>query len=129
MLELSYLRSIISYDPATGHLTWLVKRNSRGQVVNPGKFAGSYGLRSRVEVRIDGKLYLAHRLAWFLVTGSWPESDIDHIDRDSSNNRWNNLRLATMTQNHGNRIYNKNNKLKVKGVCQTKFGTYSAQIQ
>ena len=43
--------------------------------------------------------YLAHRLAWLYVTGSWPSQDIDHIDGDPTNNRFANLREVTHQEN------------------------------
>jgi len=46
-----------------------------------------------------GRLWLAHRVAWFLHYGEWPATDIDHIDGDRSNNRLANLRLASRSQN------------------------------
>lgn len=53
-------------------------------------------------IGIDGKRYLAHRLAWFYVTGYWPEL-IDHVDGNRSNNAWSNLREANKLINQQNR--------------------------
>ncbi len=52
------------------------------------------------QVGVDGKMYLAHRLAWIFLHGSIPEGfDIDHINRVRTDNRECNLRLATRSQN------------------------------
>lgn len=45
------------------------------------------------------KKVLAHRLAWFMTYGEWPCADVDHKDRDRSNNRISNLRLLTRSSN------------------------------
>ena len=51
---------------------------------------------------VDGIGYFAHNLAWFYVTGRWPEPMVDHKDTEGHNNRWANLREATQTQNNAN---------------------------
>lgn len=81
-----------------------------------------------VEVQIDGMRFLAHRLAWFYVNGSWPKTNIDHRDRDRANNRYDNLREATQAQNTINKSVQSNNKLGVQGVVfdrhRNKFRAY-----
>ena len=52
---------------------------------------------------INGKMYRAHRVIWLWMTGKWPENDIDHEDRDATNNRWNNLGDKTKADNNRNR--------------------------
>ncbi|WP_395444039.1 HNH endonuclease signature motif containing protein [Caulobacter sp. UC70_42] len=70
---------------------------------------------------------MAHRLAWLLTHGEWPEHEIDHINGDRSDNRLVNLRPATRQQNMINRRMHKSNKLGVKGVTQVK-DRYRAQL-
>lgn len=53
-------------------------------------------------IRVDYKLYLAHRLAWMYMVGSWPKDQIDHIDRKRDNNKFSNLREATTEENAQN---------------------------
>lgn len=60
--------------------------------------------------------YAAHRLAWLIVTGRWPEHTIDHINGDPSDNRFCNLREATAAENLRHRGIMKSNKSGVKGV-------------
>lgn len=64
-----------------------------------GYKVGKGGGRFYFYVNFKGKNVLAHRLAWFIVTGSFPDHDIDHKDMNPLNNKWNNLRPATMQEN------------------------------
>ena len=101
MITLEKLRSILSYDPETGVWTWLDPPNHNTRL--KGKQAGHSRADGYRQIRIDMKLYHAGRLAWFYMTSEWPIEEIDHIDRDPSNNKWTNLREATSSQNKYNR--------------------------
>lgn len=79
-------------------------------------------------VWVDGKRYLAHRLAWLYVYGYSPEGGIDHINRDPSDNRIVNLREASQQCNQRNVGIQKNNTSGVKGVSRYKNKLWSAQI-
>jgi hypothetical protein len=124
-----WLRSYLNYDPDTGVFTWRVVRKGRPHGYIPaGTQAGSiYNNGYRVIV-IEGKRYLASRLACLYMTGKWPRSQMDHHNRDRSDDRWDNLRPATPLQNTGNRIHHSNNALGIKGVCweadRQKFKAY-----
>lgn len=86
------LKEVLLYFPHNGEFCW------RGK-----DFKRKCGCFKRyVEIRIDGKYYLAHRLAWFYMTGEWPSQDIDHEDTNKHNNQWDNLRLTTESQNMQN---------------------------
>ena len=83
-----------------------------------GVFIGKRGnILSSRNITFEGKQVLAHRLAYFLVTGNWPTHYIDHIDQDKTNNKWSNLRHATPSDNNCNTGLRKDNKSGVKGVC------------
>jgi hypothetical protein len=69
-----------------------------------------------VVIKIDGRLYRAHRLVWFWETGSLPELEIDHWDRNRSNNRFSNLRPATGQQNRCNQGLRSDNQAGLKGI-------------
>lgn len=111
------LREILSYDPDTGEFTW--KKSRRG--VKAGATAGCLNGSGYLLIRIDGKLYRAHRLAWFYMTGEWPLREIDHKEGESSNNRWFNLREASHRKNIENqRNAHKGNTSEVLGICLKK---------
>lgn len=107
------LRELLNYDPETGLFTWLARR---GGPAIAGSVAGWANGDGYIRVSLDSRSYLAHRLAVLYMTGSWPARQVDHIDRDKTNNRWINLREATNQQNCRNRPRRRNNKSGVTGV-------------
>lgn len=122
-----YLRSRMSYDPATGEFTWLlkpvathqdIKWNTRYAGTVAGTVSAHHGYRF---ISIDYRYYRAHRLAWLYVYGEWPVSHIDHDDEDRANNRIANLRPASHAQNLWNRGKAANNRSGCKGVCWDKI--------
>lgn len=95
----NHYTSLLAYDKATGVLTWKVSINPRAP---KGSRAGTVRPDGRRQVRIGRRLYLEHRLIWFLVTGTWPDPEVDHRNRKFDDNRWRNLRVATREQNTAN---------------------------
>jgi hypothetical protein len=71
---------------------------------------------------------MAHRLAWLHFYGQWPENQIDHRDLDKANNRIENLRPASPSNNSANKKVMKNNVLGVKGVRLHECGKFVARI-
>lgn len=116
--SINKLRTLLAYDQKAGVFTWLVARNSRGGKVLPGMIAGTPSGQGYVQIKADGVVYKAHRLAWAFANGSFPEKgmEIDHINGDRSDNRLTNLRLVTRTQNAMNQGVKSNNKSGCKGV-------------
>ncbi|POF94356.1 HNH endonuclease [Pseudomonas putida] len=99
MLDHSDLKSLLDYNPETGEFTWRDKPCSR---IIAGSSAGGYGAHGYFRVSVLGKRYYAHRLAWFYMTGAWPDAQIDHVNGVKSDNRFCNLREATPMQNNAN---------------------------
>jgi HNH endonuclease/AP2 domain len=107
------LRELLHYDPKTGRFRWR-KRLRNGRRSPSAGCASEQGYRY---IKIDRRGYREHQLAWFYMTGRWGRPTIDHRDRDATNNRWNNLRRATASQNAANRRRPRRNTSGYKGVC------------
>lgn len=105
-------REMLDYDPETGVFTWKVAAGK----VKAGAIAGSVGAHGYPRVGICGHQIGLHRVAFLIMTGSFPSGHIDHINRDRSDNRWGNLRLATPSQNQQNRTLAADNTTGFKGV-------------
>lgn len=101
---LERVRELLSYNPETGEFHW-----------NP-RPAGALNVNGYKQISVDGQIIYAHRLAWLLTYGSWPEDLIDHRDCNRSNNKLANLRQATSRQNGANKSMQKNNTSGAKGV-------------
>ena len=114
-LSHEYLLQRLSYDPnPPGVFRWKTCSVRGNRFL--GKEAGFAHNRGYLEIAINGKRYLSHRLAIFYVTGEWPDGFVDHIDGDRTNNAFNNLRTASNSENMHNRWYQKNSSTKLKGV-------------
>ena len=109
---LDLIKKMLSYDPITGELRWLVSSGT----VKAGAIASSVNSIGYGRVKVGGKHYAAHRISWALTHGSFPDSEIDHVNGDSADNRLVNLRLATRSENQCNRTTHKNNTSGHKGV-------------
>lgn len=106
MLTQKTLMELLSYDPATGCFVW---NSARRNSVAAGDVAGSATWNGYVGIKINGKRYLAHRLAWLYVHGVWTENQLDHINRIRNDNRLENIREVTNQQNHFNVTTQSNN--------------------
>ena len=126
MIDQLELFEILNYNPETGIFTWISARPK----IRIGNIAGGLCDKGYIKIKIDGKKYFAHRLAWLYMTGELPENDIDHINLIRNDNRFCNLRKATRSQNQGNQRKYINNKSGIKGVCWDKGANkWLAQIQ
>lgn len=96
--------ALLRYDPSTGIFRWRVRRGSVAAGTVAGTLCGRY-----IDISIDRSLFKAHRLAWVIMTGHWPQ-EIDHVNCNKSDNRWSNLRDCTRKQNSANRGAPKSNK-------------------
>lgn len=78
------LKEALHYEQETGKFMWLVRAAHRRQ---PGEEAGNRNKAGRMRIRIDNELFYGYRLAWFWMTGTWPEFGIDHINGDPTDDR------------------------------------------
>lgn len=107
----SKLHSILDYDPDTGIFTWKIAKGKS----KIGKIAGNTNSRGYIRIMINSKQYLAHRLAWLYVNGEMP-NQIDHINRNKSDNYISNLRNVSNIENHMNKGIFSNNKVSMSGI-------------
>lgn len=89
----------IHFDPESGVLRWLVARPGCSR----GSIAGCLTKSGYIVLKIGRRAVRAHRLAWFLAHGQWPDGEIDHINGDRSDNRLANLRVVDRAGNSQNR--------------------------
>jgi hypothetical protein len=113
LLTADRLRELLEYSPETGIFLWRVKPVRR---ICAGQVAGCDTGNGYRIIGIDGCYFLAHRLAWLYVTGSWPTKEIDHRNTIRSDNRWNNLREASTRQNFANKGPRRGSKSGLKGA-------------
>lgn len=108
-----------------------LRHAKRNYGVTVGAIAGSKDKKGYIRIKINGKLYLAHRLIYKMFNGVDPgDFEVDHVDRDNTNNHPSNLRLANHSQNKTNARTYRNNKQKLKGVSWHKqHRKYVATIQ
>ena len=119
------------FEYQNGHLIWKKLSNPKAKAkTNVGNIAGCIDKHSGYRrIRYKGKCYKASRLIWAWHNGDIPkEYEIDHIDNNRSNDKIENLRLSTPSQNNQNKTHTKNNKLGVKGVSRNRQGNFSAFI-
>lgn len=120
-------KKIVSYNPNTG----IFKRTGGGnRRIKIGEIAGS---KRRNRVRLSStyngvtRQFFAHRYAFWLMNG-FIRDEIDHIDRNPSNNRISNLRIATRSQNQFNNGLRPDNNSGVTGVSKAQGGKWRARI-
>lgn len=120
---------LVTYFPETGEIYWKfrgIKWFSSGkqtaehnQAIWNGKFAGKRAFVSKSRGYLTSSIFAttiqAHQLAFFYMKGYWAK-EINHIDRNRSNNVWSNLEEVTRSQNSKNRTMQSNNKSGVTGV-------------
>lgn len=127
MITAERIRELVSYDPENGIFTWRVKK---ARWLNVGDVAGRIGGNGYWSIKVDGRAYQAHRLAFLWMTGEWPTQHVDHVDLDRLNNRWVNLREASRSQNQHNLPKFSTNTSGYKGVSFHKCaGKWRATIR
>lgn len=114
------LWDMFDYDRHNGKL---IHRHTVQGGKRKGESAGAPHNAGYLQILIQGRKYLIHRLVWLYHYGYMP-SQIDHINRDRSDNRLENLRECSYSQNHGNRGLGKNNTSGAKGVYLDKRDGY-----
>jgi hypothetical protein len=110
-LTVERARELFEYDPESGILRRKLALGKAKIGVPVGYLAGN----GYLYVSADNQKYLVHRVAFLIVNGRWPD-EIDHADLNRLNNKWSNLREATMAQNMANRRAHRDSQSGRKGV-------------
>lgn len=124
-LDVSLIEDLFYYDGKD--IRWKTSRTSRVVV---GRVAGSIKKNGYRQIKINKKQYQAHRLVWVLHHKEWPSSFVDHINGNKLDNRIENLRVVSKSQNGMNRAKQQNNTSGYVGVYFDKRGKrWRAQIK
>lgn len=131
-LTQEYLRECLDYDTETGVFVWKVRPAShfpthKGLAVFNSKYAGKpAGGRSwngYARLSIDGRLWMAHRVAWLYVHGKLPSECIDHVNGNRADNRVVNLREATPAENSQNIAMRSTGEVPLLGVSHNRLSS------
>ena len=106
------VQKVIAYDPETGAFAWLSNRIKALE----GKPVSSINSHGYLRLKLFGKEFLAHRVAFLLVLGRMPTDQVDHINGDRMDNRWVNLREVSNAENCRNRKVRSDNSSGCMGV-------------
>lgn len=125
MLTAQIVRTLLSYQPETGQMVWLERSDTHDAARWNARYAGKPAFTALKSTgykcgKIFRKTYLAHRVAWLISKGEWPENELDHINGDRSDNRLCNLRSVETCENRKNAGKNKNNRSGFTGVSWDK---------
>jgi hypothetical protein len=115
---------IFRYDDETGKVYWKIKPCPK---ISEGVEAGGIQIDARTSYRrimYENKKYLTHRIVWLMHHGEFPSGEkkfIDHIDGDGLNNKIENLRVVSYSENSKNVRKYKNNTSGFNGVSFDKY--------
>ena len=128
MHTVDQLRKVFGYDSESGNIIW---QHDVGRKIKMGATAGTLGKKGYIQIAYGGCQYLAHRLAWLLKTGNLPKGEVDHKNGVRNDNRWDNLRVVTSSQNkHNIGSHRRTNRSGVLGAAfDAKTGLYLASIR
>jgi hypothetical protein len=102
ILTAARLREVLHYNPETGEFRWISHywQRWRSKVGCVQTLSTGY---KRLVIWVANRHHRASRLAWLYMTGEWPVGVIDHINGNSLDNRWLNLRDVSKGENQRNR--------------------------
>lgn len=119
-MEIKDFKKLLRYEAKTGKFFWKERNVPSFDSQFAGKEAGTVHVSGRgrksIAIKINGKKMYAHILAWAFKNNEWPSFDIDHIDHDTLNNKYTNLRHVNHTENKKNLPLRSDNKSGFVGV-------------
>ncbi len=143
-LSVELLPKLLRYEPETGKLYWR-ERGAEWFSGGPhgaeayclgwnkrhsGQEAGTVKAAPYSKISLLGECLFSHRVIWALLSGSWPEGEIDHINGDPSDNRAVNLRCVSKTENMRNQSRRRTNRSGFTGVISSRnSGRWVASIK
>lgn len=120
------IEALLSYDRSSGLFVWNIDMSQR---VKKNSVAGGINGEGYIQITVKGKVLQAHRLAWIICNGSEPIGQIDHINRIKNDNRIENLRDVSRSENKQNTLLNSANTSGFKGVSfKSELNKWYAQI-
>lgn len=128
MITQKKLKDRLQYVPETGDWCWKTLNKMTRKEIKVGDKAGSVDKNGYLKLMIDGQKYSAHRLAFLYMEGYFPENFVDHINRDTTDNRWCNLREVSTQCNMRNSRLSKLNTSGAKGVSLNNKNNWVANI-
>lgn len=123
MITKEEIEKHLRFNPRNGCFYW----KGRQGHMQEGDVAGRTDSKGHRQITINRRAYLAHRLAWTVTHGEWPDHHIDHKNGDRSDNRPQNLRACTRSQNNANARIREDSTVGLKGVT-THGSRFRAQI-
>ena len=126
VLDINF-RALFRYDADAGCLLRISTGKPVGVYFKTKRKAGKPVERPYGFIKVGSRRYAVHRVIWAVVHGSWPAADIDHINRDTRDNRIENLRLATPKENTRNKSKARNNTSGHNGIDRS-FGKWRVRV-
>lgn len=112
MTEFDLFHSLFEYHPDTGSLRWKTKKGR----ANIGDEVGWITIKGYREAKVNQVQYKVHRIIFMMMTGHWPDGEIDHKNGNKTDNSWINLRLCTHLENMHNQKMHSDNTSGITGV-------------
>jgi len=113
-----------SYNPETGN----IRHKRKGVGIQHGAVAGTK-MNGYLNIKIQGRCYRAHRIAWMIHHGEWPDGYVDHINHQKDDNRIHNLRLCNHSQNKANQSLSTMNTSGYKNISKQTAGRSGWRIR
>jgi len=128
MIDQELIQKLFEYNPWTGEFK-RIGRLTRGGKIKPCDFLGSAkSIHGYFQYTIKNKTYDVHRLIFLYVEGHFPDFDVDHINGDRQDNRWENLRKVGRKENLKNSSRKKKPKSGIHGVGRQQRGGWRVWV-